>query len=203
MTVILGVCDRQGVWIASDTQVNQQEEICRVRFNKLSTHHLHGKKLVSGWAGDAYIIQLWDYWWRIVGPQDIIRAWTDEDKLFSTLFQFKTWLREEDQLDRQEGETAIFRGGSHLLIAYNDRLWTIGSDGEVLESSCGYDAVGSGKYYAVGIMEYLWEGDLERFCVNSSSEKVTLLSDIITAVSKWDLGISGDIVVEYVSVEAS
>jgi hypothetical protein len=142
MTVVAGLVWKHAVHLAADSYGVQGSEVCRHTTPKV----WRWGRLVVGASGSILFLQTVRYRVDLVPPDDgDVYTWL----ICAYVPALKTACREYGGLDK-DGD---FDGG--LLIGGAGRLFRLDGSGGVVEMQDGYETIGSGGVYALGVLTYL------------------------------------------------
>jgi ATP-dependent protease HslVU (ClpYQ) peptidase subunit len=144
MTTVVGLADKNGVYIGADSGV----QVSTVQYVVDNPKILVYDGLILAGAGNLSVIQLikHNYSWLSVASKRHNYE-TDLDFLISALAGSLRNMLATENSDMQ-GE----HGLCQLLIAYNHRLYYMAEDYAILEPASGMAAIGSGCEYALGAL---------------------------------------------------
>ncbi len=141
MTVIAGVVSNGSVYMAADSGASCDSSIVSIKESKLFSVGRDDNRIIVGAAGSARIFQLLKYHLKVRKPT----------KTESPLKYLSGAFTEQyARLTKSAGDGP--ERPSELLIGFRGRLFEMGSDFSLIESTFDFAAIGSGADFALGVL---------------------------------------------------
>lgn len=145
------------------------------------------KDFLIGVTGDVYAANLLRHVWA---PPSRETEQTDLEYLHKTVVpDLRKLFKDNGHLYTHDGKEMITET---ILLAYDKRLYTVSSDFCILECLRGYEAIGCGGDYALGVC-YALRRDEKRARRSTVEEKITCA---ILAAAEFSMGVDARVVIK-------
>lgn len=146
MTCIVGMETADGVMIAGDSASATNSQIVPTKLDKVFEISSLKEKMIIGYTSSFRMGQLLEYSFRPPKRKEFPYVGDLEYLATSFIDEVRKVLKEGGYSEVDNNREK----GGFFLVGYKGNLYEINSDFQVNSSAIGYNAVGSGKYYALG-----------------------------------------------------
>ena len=183
MTCIIGLVNKEGVWIGGDSLGSDKTFRCQVYINPKV---FRNKDFIIGYTTSFRMGQILEH--VFVPPRHI-------KKLSNIQYMVKEFIPSIIKLFEKEGflqkEDGVAFGGS-FIVGYRGSLFTIEGDMQVAEYTDGIHSVGCGSKYATGAMAALLDvSEVSNQVVSQELNPEYQILHALNITEKYSAGVRG------------
>lgn len=180
MTCIIGIEHQGKVILASDRAITRGNEVRQEKYSKI----FKLDDMVVGCAGDQRLLQIVGF--NLHMPKLDIEITNPLEYLMCVFVPvLRETLRESGALSVENGLESM---NGAVMVGKGGELYVVGSNFCVTRVEDGFDAIGSGEQYALGVMDYFKR--LDNFSRIDMDEIYYRLAESLVSAVHFDKGVT-------------